>query len=80
MVKFSRFRARPNVRSELKTIGAPVSRTHEGARAYRRDPKSELFLLAVTNMVDEPEIGGFTDATFRLMKHLENLRDADWPF
>ena len=51
MVKFSRFRARPNVRSELKTIGAPVSRTHEGARAYRRDPKSELFPLAVTNMV-----------------------------
>ena len=26
------------------------------------------------------EIGGFNDATFRLMGILENLRDADWPF
>ncbi len=26
------------------------------------------------------EIGGFSDATFRLMKHLDDLRDADWPF
>jgi hypothetical protein len=26
------------------------------------------------------EIGGFTDATFRLMAHLENLQDAHWPF
>ena len=26
------------------------------------------------------ELGGFSDATFRLMAILENLRDADWPF
>jgi len=39
MAKFSRFRARPNVRSALKTIGKPISRTHEGARrdCYVRD-------------------------------------------
>ena len=26
------------------------------------------------------EIGGFSDATFRLMGILENFRDAGWPF
>ena len=26
------------------------------------------------------ELGGFTDATFRLMAILEDLQDADWPF
>ncbi len=81
MVKFSRYRARPNVRSALKTIGKPVSRTHEGARAYRRDPKSELFLLAVTNMVAEPtfyEGVGRRDRRFADLVHHVTREDPEW--
>ena len=44
MVKFAKTRVRPH--SKIKTVGHKTSRTYEGARAYTRDPKSELFLLA----------------------------------
>ncbi|MBW3575799.1 MAG: TROVE domain-containing protein [Actinobacteria bacterium] len=55
MPKFSGTKRRP-LRT---TLTAPVAttieriRTHEGGEAFARDPESELFLLAVTNMVGE---------------------------
>lgn len=55
MPKFSGTTRRP-----LHTnLSAPVAttqertRTHEGGEAFARDPESELFMLAVTNMVGE---------------------------
>lgn len=55
MAKFSGTKRRP-----LRTnLTAPIAtkiehtRTHEGGEAFARDPESELFLLAVTNMVGE---------------------------
>ena len=55
MAKFSGTRRRP-LRANLT---APIAttqertRTHEGGEAFARDTESELFLLAVTNMVGE---------------------------
>ena len=66
MVKFARKRMRPNVIAPIRT-DARRTFTYEGARALRRDPKSELFLLAVTNMVAERtfyEPGDRRDARF----------------
>src|SRR2546421_10887908 len=41
------------VRSPIRTETVASEQTHEGAPGYARDAKSELFLLAVTNMVGE---------------------------
>jgi hypothetical protein len=81
MAKFSRFRVRPNVRSAINTVGKPTERTHEGARAFIRDPKSELFLLAVTNMVAERtfyEGANERDARFVELIHRVTEEDPEW--
>lgn len=81
MVKFARRRVRPNVRSAIKTIGKPITRTREGARAHLRDPKSELFLLAVTNMVAEVtfyEKGDKRDKRFVELIHRVTREDPEW--
>jgi hypothetical protein len=83
MSKFSRLTARArgltNPRS-LVTAVAPGT-THEGGRAYRRDPKSELFLLAVTNLVGEDtfyEAADQRDARFRALVATVTTQDPDW--
>ena len=53
MSKFNRVRARPAAGSPVKTEARPSGRTHEGAPGHVRDLRSELFLLAVSNMVGE---------------------------
>ena len=54
MVKFARWRKRPNVTAPVVTTSdEPDTLTHEGGAGFSRDAKSELFLLAVTNMVGE---------------------------
>lgn len=81
MAKFSRFRVRPNVRSAIKTVGMPTVRTHEGARAFTHDPKSELFLLAVTNMVAERtfyEGADESDKRFVDLIHRVTKVDPEW--
>jgi hypothetical protein len=81
MAKFSRFRVRPNVRSAIKTVGMPTAYTHEGARSFERDPKSELFLLAVTNMVGERtfyEGANKRDARFVELIHRVTNEDPEW--
>src|SRR4051794_30323082 len=55
--------------------------THEGGPAYTRDVKSELFLLAVTNMVGEDtfyEAADVRDQRFRDLVHAATKEDADW--
>ncbi len=49
--KFSGPRATMHVPSPIRTVGRGV--TYEGGAGYVRDAKSELFLLAVSNMVGE---------------------------
>jgi hypothetical protein len=54
MVKFSRKKTPPNVTAPVATrFDAPDTLTAEGGAGFSRDPRSELFLLAVTNMVGE---------------------------
>ena len=68
------------------TLTSPVravtpARTHEGGPAYSRDVKSELFLLAVTNMVGEDtfyERADARDVRFRDLVHAATKEDADW--
>jgi hypothetical protein len=55
MPKFSGTDRRPlrtNLTAPIRTLRARTV-THEGGEAYERDPESELFLLATTNMVGE---------------------------
>jgi hypothetical protein len=55
MTKFSgtkRRPLRPNLMAPVRTV-RPRTVTHERGTAYLRDPESELFLLAATNMVGE---------------------------
>jgi TROVE domain-containing protein len=55
--------------------------THEGAPGYARDAKSELFLLAVTNMVGEQtfyESGGQRDNRYADLVGQVARADADW--
>ena len=51
--KFNRPGVRPAVSSPVKTEQSPSGVTHEGAPGFNRAAKSELFLLAVSNMVGE---------------------------
>lgn len=55
MSKFSGTKRRPlrtNLTAPIRTTRR-LTRTHEAGDAYLRDPESELFLLAATNMVGE---------------------------
>jgi hypothetical protein len=54
-IRFSGTKRRPlrtNLTAPIATMNERT-RTHEGGEAFARDPESELFLLAVTNMVGE---------------------------
>ena len=55
MPKFSgtnRRPRRPNLTAPIRTLRRPML-THEGGTGFLRDPESELFLLAATNMMGE---------------------------
>ncbi|GAA3942052.1 TROVE domain-containing protein [Actinomadura viridis] len=81
MAKFNRGTARPAVSSPVKTATAPTGRTHEGAPGHARDAKSELFLLAVANMVGENsfyETAGDRDNRFRDLIHQAAVEDVAW--
>ncbi|WP_030170144.1 TROVE domain-containing protein [Spirillospora albida] len=81
MAKFNRAAVRAAVAGLIKTETVPSGRTHEGAPAYARDAKSELFLLAVANMVGEDtfyESAGARDARFRELVHEVAVDDPEW--
>jgi hypothetical protein len=74
MPKFSGTNRRPlrtNLTAPIRTLRQRAL-THEGGAAYLRDPESELFLLAATNMVGEDtfyERAGKRDARFVDLAH-----------
>nr|BFE81747.1 hypothetical protein GCM10020093_043480 [Planobispora longispora] len=73
--------ARSAVSSPITTGRTPSGRTHEGAPGYARDAKSELFLLAVANMVGEDtfyEKAGDRDERFRSLVHRVAVEDGAW--
>ncbi|SEG92412.1 TROVE domain-containing protein [Thermomonospora echinospora] len=80
MAKFNRARAK-SATSPIKTASRAAGRTYEGAPGHLRDTKSELFLLAVANMVGEHtfyEGAGERDARFRTLVGEVALTDVDW--
>ncbi|MGH3241105.1 MAG: TROVE domain-containing protein [Spirillospora sp.] len=81
MAKFNRGKVRPAVSSPVRTEATASGRTHEGAPGFARDAKSELFLLAVSNMAGEDtfyEKAGDRDARFRDLVHQVAVDDLPW--
>jgi hypothetical protein len=82
VTKFNRTGAKPNVHSPIATETTPSGRTYEGGAGFARaDAKSELFLLAVTNMVSENsfyEKADERDARFEDLVHRVAVDDGDW--
>ncbi|MBB2741208.1 UNVERIFIED_ORG: hypothetical protein FHR35_001028 [Microbispora rosea subsp. rosea] len=81
MSKFNRGTTQAATNSPVTTEAKPTGRTHEGAPGYIRDAKSELFLLAVSNMVGEDtfyEKAGDRDERFRALVHQVAVEDGDW--
>ncbi|HEY3506214.1 MAG TPA: TROVE domain-containing protein [Actinocatenispora sp.] len=81
MSKFDTAAARPAPTSPVRTDERPTARTYEGGAGYARDTTSELFLLAVSNMVGEDtfyEAAGERDARYRELVHEVAVSDVDW--
>ncbi|PZG16499.1 TROVE domain-containing protein [Micromonospora craterilacus] len=81
MSKFNRPAVRPAATSPVVTASTPTARTHEGGPGFARDAKSELFLLAVTNMVAEKtfyESADARDARFEALVGQVAVADPAW--
>lgn len=81
MSKFNQHGTRAAVSSPVTTEQAPSGRTFEGAPGYVRDAKSELFLLAVANMVGEStfyETASDRDERYRNLVRQVALEDPVW--
>ncbi|WP_063021566.1 TROVE domain-containing protein [Nocardia niwae] len=73
--------ARPGATSPVTSEARPTGRTFEGGAGYARTPQSELFLLAVTNMVGEHtfyESAGQRDDRYAALVHRTTLADPEW--
>ncbi|XVV01216.1 TROVE domain-containing protein [Actinosynnema sp. CA-248983] len=81
MAKFNIGALRTLVTSVVKSEATPSGTTHEGAPGYVRDTRSELFLLAVTNMAGEQdfyESAGDRDDRYATLVRAAALEDPDW--
>ena len=82
MPKFNTQQARTRAGdSAIVTETRPSGVTYEGAPGYARDAKSELFLLAVANMVSEDtfyESAGDRDNRFEQLVHQVAVEDPSW--
>ncbi|WP_017625575.1 TROVE domain-containing protein [Nocardiopsis chromatogenes] len=81
MSKFNRTGAHPSGRGPITSEQVPSGLTYEGAPGYARDARSELFLLAVSNMVGEQtfyEDADERDARYRGLVHRLAVDDPDW--
>lgn len=81
MSKFNVTKTRPAVSGPVTSEPTPSSRTFEGGDGYARDTKSELFLLAVSNMGGENtfyESGKDRDNRYAKLVHAAALADPEW--
>ncbi|MEU8637952.1 TROVE domain-containing protein [Amycolatopsis sp. NPDC048633] len=80
MSKFNTARA-PAATSPVRSEATPSAVTYEGGAGYARDARSELFLLAVTNMVSEHtfyESAGARDTRYAKLVRAATLEDPQW--
>ncbi|GAA3747680.1 TROVE domain-containing protein [Salinactinospora qingdaonensis] len=81
MAKFNRPTAAPHAPGPLMSETVASGRTYEGAPGYLRDARSELFVLAVSNMVGEHtfyEAAEERDERFRSLVAALAVEDVDW--
>ncbi|MFI6868491.1 TROVE domain-containing protein [Nocardia sp. NPDC050406] len=82
MSKFNSARARGMAAtSPIRSEQLPSGRTHEGAPGYARPAQSELFLLAVANMVGENtfyESGETRDARYAALIRETTAAEPEW--
>jgi hypothetical protein len=81
MPKFNRRKTRTAVSSPVTTHLRPTTTTYEGAPGYERTAKSELFLLAVSNLVGEDtfyEKATDRDARYAALVRSVALADPAW--
>lgn len=80
MARFNTRASRPAAQSPVRSTGGQVP-THEGGAGYVRDARSELFLLAVSNMVGQDtfyERGGARDDRFTALVRQLAVADPEW--
>lgn len=80
MARFNTAGTRPAVHSPVVTEAVPSGRTHEGAPGFARDPRSELFLLAVSHLGDGSfyESAPERDRRFCALVHQVAVTDPEW--
>lgn len=81
MSKFNQTKTRVSPTSPVVSQSTPTGLTYEGAPGYARDAKSELFLLAVSNMVGENtfyEKASDRDERYERLVHQVAVADPDW--
>ncbi|MGW3992374.1 TROVE domain-containing protein [Amycolatopsis sp. NPDC004772] len=81
MSKFNTTSTRPATSSPIVAESTPSGLTFEGGDGYTRDTKSELFLLAVSNMVGENtfyESADKRDNRYADLVHAATLADPEW--
>lgn len=81
MAKFNAGTVQPATFSPVASEQTPSGLTHEGGAGYARDTKSELFLLAVSNMVGEDtfyETAGKRDDRYTQLVHAATIADPEW--
>ncbi|MDE1673844.1 TROVE domain-containing protein [Nocardia gipuzkoensis] len=81
MSKFNTTSTRPVGHGPIATESVATARTHQGGPGYARDTRSELFLLAVTNMVSEDtfyETAQQRDSRFATLVRELATTDFDW--
>lgn len=81
MSKFNTAHARTNVHAPITASRAEGKRTFQGGQAFSRDARSELFVLAVANMVAERtfyESASSRDARFESLVAQVAVEDPMW--
>ncbi len=71
----------PRVKTPIKTKSAPTTTTALGAPGYERGKKSELFLLAISNMVGQDtfhENAEDRDSRYATLIHAVTKKDPEW--
>ncbi|MFI6871925.1 TROVE domain-containing protein [Streptomyces sp. NPDC050400] len=80
MARFNRKTGKTAVLSLVRTTGR-TTRTHQGGLGFERDPRSELFLLAVANFVSQQtfyEDGADRDDRFAALVRRLAVTDPEW--